>query len=251
MPDPAHFLFDEVFDADEYLYFYDDTLREEDTPAQVAFLERALGLAPGASVVDLGCGHGRHANELARRGYEVLGVDLVLGFLERAREAARRDGLTVSYALGDVRGLGAVEAFDHAVCLFDAFGFLDDEGNDDYLRAAAAALRPGGAILLDVRNRDWVVRSILPVTVLDKGDDLMIDRHVFDTQRGRLVDRRTYVRDGRARSVTFSIRVYALTELTALLRAAGLTVERTFGGWDGAPLSMTRNRMLVLARKAA
>jgi SAM-dependent methyltransferase len=250
MADPAHFHFEDLFDPDEYLYFYEDTLREEDTPAQVTFLERELALAPGARILDIGCGHGRHANELARRGYDVLGVDLVLGFLEKARDAARRDGLAARYALGDVRGLGEVASFDHAICLFDAFGFLDDEGNEAQLAAVAAALRPGGALLLDVRNRDWIVRNILPVTVLDKGDDLMIDRHVFDTQRGRLVDRRTYVRDGRARTVTFSIRLYALTELTVLLRAAGLAVERAFGGWDGAPLSLSRNRMLLVARKA-
>jgi SAM-dependent methyltransferase len=250
MADPAHFHFEDLFDPDEYLYFYEDTLREEDTPAQVTFLERELALAPGARILDIGCGHGRHANELARRGYDVLGVDLVLGFLEKARDAARRDGLAARYALGDVRGLGEVASFDHAICLFDAFGFLDDEGNEAQLAAVAAALRPGGALLLDVRNRDWIVRNILPVTVLDKGDDLMIDRHVFDTQRGRLVDRRTYVRDGRARTVTFSIRLYAHTELTVLLRAAGLAVERAFGGWDGAPLSLSRNRMLLVARKA-
>lgn len=251
MSGPAHFHVDDLFDADEYLYFYEDTLREEDTPAQVTFLERELGLSPGARVLDLGCGHGRHANELARRGYDVHGVDWVSGFLERARGDARRDGLAVTYTLGDVREVGMVASFDHAICLFDAFGFLDDEGNEAFLRAAAAALRPGGSLVLDLRNRDWVVRNILPVTVLDKGDDLMIDRHAFDTQRGRLVDRRTYVRGGRARSVTFSIRLYALTELAALLRAAGLAVERAFGGWDGAPLSMARNRMLVVARKAA
>jgi SAM-dependent methyltransferase len=247
--DPPSYRFDDVFDADEYLYFYEETLRQEDTPAQVAFVERELALAPGARVLDLGCGHGRHANELSRRGYSVLGVDLVLGFLEKARDEARRDGLRVDYALGDVRGLGVMAAFDHAICLFDAFGFLEDEGNAAYLESAAAALRPGGSLLLDVRNRDWMVRNLLPVTVLDKGDDLMIDRHVFDTRLGRLVDRRTYVRGGRARSVTFSIRLYALTEIEALLRAAGLAPERAWGGWDGAPLSLAKNRMLVLARK--
>ncbi|APR83244.1 Methyltransferase [Minicystis rosea] len=249
MSEQTYFRFDEVFDAEEYLHFYEDTLRDEDTPRQVDFLERTLALTPGARIVDLGCGHGRHANELARRGHQVLGVDLVMGFLERAREEARREGLSVEYALGDVRGLGVMESFDHAIALFDAFGFLDDEGNAAWLRAAAQALVPGGSLLLDLRNRDWIVRNILPVTVLDKGDDLMIDRHAFDTTTGRLADRRTYVRNGRARTVTFSIRLYALTEITALLRDAGLTVERTWGGWDGAPISMAKNRMLVLARK--
>jgi SAM-dependent methyltransferase len=251
MFDAAYFAFDEVFDADEYLYFYEETLRQEDTMAQVAFVERELSLAPGAQVLDLGCGHGRHANELCRRGYAVLGVDMVLGFLEKAREEARREGLRVDYALGDVRGLGIVDSFDHAVSLFDAFGFLDDQGNHDYLRSVAAALHPGGTLLLDLRNRDWVVRNILPVTVLDKGLDLMVDRHVFDTVSGRLVDRRTYVRGGHARSVTFSIRLYSLGEIGALLRAAGFTVERSWGGWDGSPPSMAKNRLLVLARKRA
>jgi SAM-dependent methyltransferase len=250
MAEPGAFRFDEVFDVDEYLYFYEETLRQEDTAAQVAFIEREMALAPGARVLDLGCGHGRHANELARRGYAVLGIDIVPGFLEKARDEARREGLSVDYALGDVRGVGEVDSFDHAVCLFDAFGFLDDEGNAQHLAAAAAALRPGGSLLLDVRNRDWVVRSILPFTVLDKGDDMMIDRHVFDTASGRLVDRRTYVRGGVARTVTWSIRLYAPSELRALLAAASLSVERTWGGWDGAPLSLARNRMLVLARKA-
>jgi SAM-dependent methyltransferase len=250
MAGQAYFHFDEVFDAEEYLHFYEDTLREEDTPRQVDFLERVCGLAPGARVVDLGCGHGRHATELGRRGYRVLGVDLVRGFLDRARADARAEAVAVEYALGDVRDLGVLESFDHAVALFDAFGFLDDEGNEAWLRAAAQALVPGGSLLLDLRNRDWIVRNILPVTVLDKGDDLMVDRHAFDTASGRLTDRRTYVRAGRARTVSFSIRLYTLGEITALLRAAGLTVEQSWGGWDGAPLSMARNRMLVLARKA-
>jgi SAM-dependent methyltransferase len=250
MSDSATFRFDEVFDAEEYLHFYEDTLRAEDTPRQVDFLLRELGAEPGARFVDLGCGHGRHANELARRGYRVLGVDLVMGFLEVARAEARRDGLAVDYALGDVRGLGALSAFDHALCLFDAFGFLDDPGNEEHLRTVAAALVPGGSLLLDLRNRDWIVRNIQATTVLDKGDDLMIDRHHFDTVSGRLVDRRTYVRAGRVRHVSFSLRLYGLGEISALLRQAGFVVEKSWGGWDGAPVSMARNRMMVLARRA-
>src|SRR5262249_10292445 len=78
MPQPAHFDFTQVFDADDYLHFYEETLRQEDTLAQVAFVERELGLASGSTIVDLGCGHGRHALELARRGHRVLGIDLVL-----------------------------------------------------------------------------------------------------------------------------------------------------------------------------
>lgn len=250
MADAASFRFDEVFDADEYLYFYEDTLREEDTPRQVDFIEGELALAPGARLLDLGCGHGRHANELARRGYGVLGIDMVPGFLERARAEADREGLAVDYVLGDARALPFRGEVDHAVCIFDAFGFLDDEGNEAVLSAAHAAIRPGGALLLDLRNRDWIVRSILPVTVLDKGEDLMLDRHRLDMTTGRLVDTRTYLRDGRARTVRFSIRLYSYTEIEALLAKVGFTVARAFGGWDKSPLSLAKNRMVLVARRA-
>jgi SAM-dependent methyltransferase len=249
MTSETFFKFSEVFDVDEYLYFYEDTLSTEDTPAQVSFIECQLELAPGASVVDLGCGHGRHANELTRRGYKVLGVDLVPGFIAMARAAADRERLIVDYSVGDVRGLGVSELYDHAICLFDSFGFLDEEGNADVLRSAYAALRPGGSLLLDVRNRDWVVRSMLPVTVLDKGDDLMVDRHYFDSATGRLVDRRTLVRAGHARHVTFSVRLYSVTELSLLLKSTGFVVERSFGGWDGLPVSLSRNRLIIVARR--
>jgi SAM-dependent methyltransferase len=250
MSDTATFRFDEVFDADEYLYFYEDTLRAEDTPGQVDFILREMGVSPGAKILDLGCGHGRHSNELARRGYGVLAVDMVLGFLEKAREVARAEGLEVHYALGDVRGLGILGGFSHAISIFDAFGFLDDAGNEDWLRTVFTALEPGGNLLLDLRNRDWMARSILPVTVLDKGEDMMIDRHFLDTASGRLVDRRTIVRGGRARTFSFSIRLYTLSEISLLLRTTGFTVERVWGGWDGSPLSITKNRMLVLAKKS-
>lgn len=247
MKDAATFRFDEVFDAEEYLYFYEETLRDENTPGQVDFIARELALAPGAQILDLGCGHGRHSNELARRGYGVVGV--VPGFLERARAEADREGLAVDYVLGDARGLSLRGEVDHVVCLFDAFGFLDDDGNEAVLQAVHAALRPGGALLLDVRSRDWVARHILPFTVLDKGGDMMIDRHHFDMTTGRLVDTRTFVRDGRVRTVRFSIRLYSYTELRALLSKVGFVVERAFGGWDGTPLSFAKNRMVVVARR--
>jgi hypothetical protein len=173
----------------------------------------------------------------------------VLGFLEKAREVARAEGLAVHYALGDARGIGIAGGAHHAISVFDSFGFLDDAGNEAWLGAVATALDPGGTLLLDLRNRDWMARSILPVTVLDKGEDMMIDRHFLDTESGRLVDRRTMVRNGKARTVTFSIRLYTFSEISLMLRVAGFTVERAWGGWDGSPLSIGKNRMLVLARK--
>ncbi|MDO9019686.1 MAG: methyltransferase domain-containing protein [Deltaproteobacteria bacterium] len=246
----ATFRFEDLFDPAEYLHFLADTLRAEDTDAQVDFAVRALGLMPGAPVVDLGCGHGRHSIALARRGHPVVGVDLVEGFVTMAREAAAREGLVAEFVHGDLRSFTvAPPAFDGAVCLFDAFGWFDDDDQLRILRNVFAMLRPGARLLLDLRTREFVTR-LAPVSVTDApGGDLMVDRHRFDLESGRLIDTRTTVRDGRTRTVTFSVRVYAYTEIRLMLRAVGFEVERVYGGFDGAPLSALRPRTLVVARR--
>jgi len=245
----ALFDFDKLFDPDDYLYFYENTLIEEDTPGQVDFLERELRMEAPMRVLDLGCGHGRHANELAARGYEVVGVDIVQKFLEIAEGEARARGLPAHYVLGDIRGLPWVEEFDRAICLFDVLGFFRDDENAAAVAGAARALRPGGILCVDVRNRDWMVRNLLPVTVLEKGDDLMIDRHHFDTVTGRLVDQRIVVRDGAVKRLPFSIRLYTRSELSQLLEAVGLRVAAAYGSYAGAPISMQQNRMVIIAQK--
>jgi SAM-dependent methyltransferase len=251
------FSFDELFDVDEYLYFMESTLASEDTPKQCDFIESVLrlkedGVAKDAKVLDLGCGHGRHALELASRGYKVLGLDLVEGFLRVAADDAKKRGLELTLAQGDARTFVTEPTFDGIVCLFDAFGYFGDEDDQQVLLNVYQSLVPGGRFLLDLRPRE-IVGRMAPMTVLDKGADMMIDRHHFDMETGRLVDRRTYVRNGRTREVTFSVRLYTYTEIRMLLRAVGFEIGGLYGDYDlaaSAP-SLASRRMLVLARKPA
>lgn len=243
------FDFNELFDVEDYLYFYADTLHAEDTPRQIDFLERALAMQPQARVLDVGCGHGRHALELARRGYHVLGFDLVSGFIDHGRRAAEAEGLSADLRVGDARYFDGAGMFDHALCLFDVVGFFDDVGNHALVEAATRALRPGGTLCLDVRNRDWVVRSMLPTTILEKGDDLMIDRHHFDSESGRLIDRRILVRNGVVKRRPFSIRLYSLSEVMALTASMGLEAVGCYGDYREEPISLARNRMVLCFRR--
>lgn len=245
----TYFPFEDIFRADEYLYFMEETLAAEDTPLQVDFIERALAMQPGMRVVDMGCGHGRHTNELARRGYKAVGIDLVPGFLEVAAKDAASLGVDPQFVEGDLRGFRAEDTFDRALCLFDVLGFFEDEDHDLILHNAWTALVPGGKLLLDLRTREFMVR-IPSVAVTDKGNgDLMIDRVAFDIASGRIVDQRTFVRGGAARTVEFSVRLYAYTEIRSILRAIGFQVEAAFGDFRGGPLSAGKPRTLVVASK--
>lgn len=243
------FDFDALFDVDDYLFFYEETLATEDTEGQCDALAGAMAMLPGMRVLDLGCGHGRHAIALARRGFDVTGVDLVPAMIDRARREAARAEVSVELRVGDMRAMADDARYDRAVMLFDAFGFMPDGDSVEILRRVARALRPGGMLCIDVRNRDWIARALPPTTVLQRGDAYMIDRHSFDSATGRVVDHRVVVRGGVTRALPFSIRVFTLAELAMMLGAAGLEVTEAWGSWRGEPVSLARNRLVVFARR--
>jgi SAM-dependent methyltransferase len=240
---------DPVFDVDDYLYFYDETLTLERTVDQVDFLVRELALPPKARVLDLGCGHGRHANELSRRGYDVLGLDRTAGFLAHAQAVATREALRVKYIHTDMRALAYDTELRGVVSLFDAFGYLSDEENASVLTAVGRALVPGASFCLDIRNRDFVARNLQPTAVLRKDDDLMIDQHSFDVETGRLHDDRIIVRGGRVRHTPFSIRLYTFNEIASLMRAAGLLIRSVYGDFEGSALTIDHDRMVIFATR--
>ena len=115
------------------------------TEHEVGFLADALGLEAGARVLDVGCGPGRHALALARRGIDVVGVDLSEDFIALARDAAAADGLPAHFDVGDVRELAYDAEFDAVICLCQGgLGLLGGGDEPQAFGRIAAAVRPGG-----------------------------------------------------------------------------------------------------------
>ena len=243
------FDFEAVFDVDDYLYFYGDILTDELTDRQVNFLVRELNLASPLRILDLACGFGRHANRLAALGNDVTGIDLIPGFLEIARRDASSRGVQVQYIQGDMREIDYEEAFDLVLLLFTAFGYFGDAENLSVLEKVLRALKPGGRLVFDLNNRDVLVKNMLPFVVYEKGEDLMIDRSTFDSNTGRLVNRRIVIRGGRRKDLPYTVRLYNPTEIRAILDQAGFAHVRFYGNWDGDPLTSESGRMIMVAEK--
>jgi SAM-dependent methyltransferase len=246
--DSPEFDFEAVFQVDDYLYFYGDTLSDEITDREVELLVKILDLDHPLKILDLACGHGRHANRLAALGHQVTGLDLTAGFLEIARRDAQQRGVQVDYRQGDMRFLDLGAEFDLILILFTAFGYFEDDENLAVLQNIARALRPHGRFVLDIQNRDGFMKVMLPYIVTEKEGNLMIDRTSFDVQTGRLYNRRIVVRDGVRRDKPFYVRLYSLTEIRDLLHQAGLEIEQVLGSWDGQPISLDSRRMIIIAR---
>ncbi len=220
--------FEEIFDED-YLRTL-PFLTPQATQAEAQFVEEALGVDPGSQVLDVGCGYGRHAMELAARGYHVVALDASLPLLLRGADEAQRRGLDINFVHGDMRELTFDSQFDGAYCLFSTFGFFDDETNKKAAQSIARALKPGARFVVEVLNRDYLIGD-LPSRVWWEGDGCVVLEEVeFNYFSSRIVSARSVVfDDGRQLEQEISIRAYSLHELGKLLHAAGFRVVEISG----------------------
>ncbi len=238
------------FFGQDYLDVYGHLLTEESSQAEAEFVIRALGLKPGDRVLDLCCGTGRHAVPLARAGLEVTGLDMSEEYLAQARSAAHQAGVEIRLMQGDMREIPFREEFDAVVNMFTAFGYFDDEADDQrVIDGAAAALRPGGRLLLDLLNRDWVVANYVRSESREGPDGTVYaEQRTFDPVAGRNhVEFTIASPDGAVRKVSHHIRLYVATEVFGMLRSAGFLLERVYGGFDGSRLSVEARRMILVA----
>ncbi|HKA88678.1 MAG TPA: class I SAM-dependent methyltransferase [Haliangiales bacterium] len=220
--------FEEVFDED-YLRTL-PFLTPQTTQREATFLVDALAVKPGHHVLDIGCGYGRHAMELAARGFHVTALDLSLALLLRGADEAQRRGLTINFVHGDMRDMTFENQFEGAYCVFSTFGFFDDEMNKKVAAHMARALKPGGRLVLDVLNRDYIAAD-LPTRVWWEGDGCVVLEEVdFNYFTSRVVSNRSVVfEDGRQLEQEISIRAYALHELGKVLHGAGFRVIEVSG----------------------
>jgi SAM-dependent methyltransferase len=240
---------DAVFCADDYLYFYGDSISDEYTREQVAFLVRELGLETRMKILDLACGHGRHANRLALLGHLVTGVDRSREFLDRAEIDAKQQNTGATYLCADSRKYVAAGEYDRVIHLFSSFGYFTDAENLQVMKNIAASLKAGGLLCLDIPNRDVFLQKLPPCGIREKNGDLLIDRNRFDPPSGRLYNARIIIRNGKRRDTPFFLRLYNPTEIIALLETAGLTPEKMYENWAGASFNEKSGRLILIAGK--
>jgi SAM-dependent methyltransferase len=227
-------------------------LTPQATQAEAEFVIDAMGLAPGSQVLDVGCGYGRHAMELAARGIHVVGLDLSTPLLVRGGEEAHRRGLTINFIRGDMRELDFDAQFDGAYCLFSTFGYFDDETNKKTVANIARALRPGGRVLLELLNRDYVIAD-LPTRVWWEGDGCVVLEEVeLNYFSSRIcVNRSVVFDDGRQLEQEISVRAYSLHEVGKLLHSAGFRVLEVSGAYHtrGRFFGNQSRHIIVLAER--
>jgi cyclopropane fatty-acyl-phospholipid synthase-like methyltransferase len=220
-----------------------------DSVRETEFLLEVLDLLAGAAILDVGCGTGRHAVELAKRGFAVTGLDLSAGMLAEAAKAAASAGVEVELIQADATGFTLDRSFDAAICLCE--GAFTLVGNDDafehdpaILRNVFAALRPGAPLVLTASNGMRLIRDATAEQVA-KG--------TFDPATLTVsYDMEWQAPDG-PRSVPVRERGYVPSELRLLCRSLGFIVEHVWGGtagtWGRRPVDLDEWEIMVVMRR--
>lgn len=221
-------------------------------PAEAAFVLRKLKLKKGAALLDLCCGPGRHAAEFARRGMAVTGLDFSAEYLREAESRAKKKSVSLRLIRGDMRRLPFKGEFDAVVNLFTSFGYFPKFSDDiKTLEGTARALKPGGFFLIDLANGAWIRNNFRPRSwqEWEDGGWLLEERRL--TADGNFNE---WIKVGPAGETSrrkFFTRIYDKTRVSAVLRRAGMTPLKFWGGFDGSRLRPSSLRLICLARKPA
>jgi len=246
----------EWFDSDEFWTTFGpvlfNTQRLTAAPAEVDGFIRLCDLSPGARVLDLCCGPGRHTLELARRGFKVTGVDRTATYLRHLSELARNEGLRVEVARRDMRDFRRPGSYDAVLNYFTSFGYFEDPRDDvRVLENIHDSLVPGGQVLLDVLGKEVLARGYVERWWKWLEPDLLLleEREVVRDWTW-IRTHWTLLREGKRQSYTMSNRLYSASELVALLKGVGFASVRIYGDLDESPYDKDAWRLIAVAEKA-
>ncbi len=232
--------------------FFFSAQRLAAAPREVEQTIELLALQPGAQILDLCCGPGRHAVEFARRGFHVTGVDRTRRYLEQARQKAQTAGLELELIEQDMRLFSRPGGFDAAINFYTSFGYFDDPDDDRRVLAHVhESLKPGGALVMELLGKEGLARVYSEHRWSEEPDGtLFLEQGSLAADWGRIDNRWILLRDDMRREFRFSLRLYAATELSALLRGVGFAEVAIHGNLQGSPYAVAGPRLVAVARKA-
>lgn len=219
------------------------------TGREVAFILRTVPLAPGALVLDVGCGWGRHSIALAQRGFRVVGIDPAAAMVASARERAAAAGVTVAFQQAPAARFQTSEPFDMAICLFTTLGQISASGENSQglLTAVHRALKPGGAFVVEVPQRETAVSQLRETDKFGEGERYTVVTRRFDDRTNTIHETFDVVDPVQKRRFRLAYRLFAQEELVQVLAEAGFVVSLLAGNDEGTPLQPDHGTMWAFA----
>lgn len=226
----------------------------EQTELEVNFIQSALRLTPGAKILDLCCGYGRHASLIAQStDYDVTGMDLSDDYLDIAKNQLSVPNL--KFIKGDMRDIPFSNHFDAVINMFTSFGFFEsDEENEKVIKQVNKSLKKQGLFLLDYENKFYFVFNDVfkKEKYWEKLDDnnYILYENNYDALNERELFNVHFIEDGRVKkSSGYNIRLYSFPEISAMLKKNGFEVLDVWGDYHANMYSVRSKRLITLSKK--
>lgn len=228
---------------------------------QIDWLWSQLGLHPGSKVLDVTCGPGLYAIELARRGCQVTGIDFSPASIEYAHRFASRERPPVdcTFVEQDVRQADfGQKAFDAALFIYGQLAVFTKEEAQALLSRIAGALKPGGRLAVELLAQNRVDKSNSTwwftdntglwgdAPFLNLGERFWLDDEAMSIERYHVV----HLDSGELTEIILCDQTYAVETMVAMMTAAGFASVNVLEGWDSLPLNDADEWVVYIARRA-
>lgn len=203
------------------------------------------------SVLDLGCGPGRHCLAFAKMGYDVTGVDTSEFLLSRAKEKANKSNLSIKFIRANMLDYNSDAKFDLIVNMFNSFGYFDtQEGNQMVLNKSYDNLADKGTLLIDTVGKETLARTIQPVHLSEyENGDIRIERPLLIDNMQIFTNQWMLIRGDKVFKRDYQHFVYTPMELSQMCYKAGFTKVVCYGSLQADDYDLTSDRLVVLAQK--
>lgn len=246
-------LFDEIYLITDARSVCDEEL----TLREVDFLEQALKLEISWPILDLCGGQGRHSMELSRRGFkDVTVLDYSEFLITLGRAQAEKEGLNTIFVRNDARNTGLPDQkYKVVFVMASSFGYCNDEkDNNEILRESFRLLMPGGSLLMDLPNRDFVLENFTPHSWHEADEEIVVCRH-RELKNETIYSREVVLskKKGLIRDERYCTRLYSGEEITEMLLSSGFSSVSTRKDFvsheECGDYGCMTNRMIVIAEK--
>jgi len=235
-----------------YLKIYQDILPRLDTKKEVDFIEKILKLPRGSKILDLCGGYGRHSIPLAKKGFDVYLLDLNKDFLEQAKKEAKKQKIKIHIPHGDMRKIPFLNKFDAVINVFNSFGYLEnDEEDEKTIKAVVRSLKLNGLFLIDITNVNWLKNNSRPKSQRQIENLLVIENIKFNskTKKNLINMKIVNTKNRKIQYTSQSLRIYTFNDLKKLLTNNGLKIIEKYGGFNKERFSPKFSKRIVLLAK--
>jgi len=216
---------------------------------EVDFILDHIELRCGAHILDMCCGDGRHALELAKRGYNVCGIDYSDELLRIAEEKVPSDVKPrISFIKEDMRKCSVEEFCDLTLSMFISLGYFDrDEDNFLAIKKLCNSVKSGGHLFIELHNYFKAINSCGYTMRIPGG--IIYDKRYYDAEKKSIMINRVVKRKEDMKVCTQHIRIFTLEEITDIISDYGFNGFRAFGDYSGSVYAKESERLILLSRK--